>query len=663
MTPVFGFVEGFRAIQGRQDRQSPRARGKREFHREGQDHPPVSPAKHDMVMRRTHGVMMTPFAVDTLAAMLRGGVVHRDQHRFVGWDLTQDGGRDYVAQRPQGPDRAREHPMVGAGVPGGQTPQGPQNPGNGSPPGGQNGSHRQCEDSLKGWVGISHRKSHEQRPCDRWNGKHSGLLSDSITVLSNKVGWSPFTASVFLVLIIHLGNGRSRAKERSMKYFMLNPECYFIKGAVRGAVYNLHTGSVFSVGPELTALLSACETDRKPLDRALKCTNAPQDEAMRALNTLWKEKLGRFYETENSPPIIEKLKPGEKKNFQGRAKLEVLHAELSGECNLNCVFCDRESSAVTRKEGCARWPKVSANTTLELEDWEKIVSDGEKLGCEKLVFVGGEPLLVWNDLSHLIRFAGDIGYKGIKLDTNGYLLDEEKIRFLKQHDVLVSLQILSFKEAMHDKMTQVPGSFKKTMQNLENMMEHKVRLAFVLPLVAYNEDHWAETMEWFDGYDAEDSRAMFMYPKSSGNFEHVSRDMLSKAYRTSNKPFEDVKAKIFFEHAQCNAWFSGHLAVTSYGDILPRPTAREEIIANIQDKDLIGVFRDEDMFKYWLLTKDEVEICRDCEYRYACVDNRPIERSLSGKLKGRSEFCTYDPYKGAWMNTIPTIEDAVTSAV
>lgn len=448
-----------------------------------------------------------------------------------------------------------------------------------------------------------------------------------------------------------------------MTYFMLNPECYFIRGVTRAAVYNLHTGNVFSVGVDLRALLSACDLERKPIHEAGRFTGMSLDEVRAVLDRLRKARLGRFYEAANMPPIIEKLKPGERKNFQGRATLKTLHIELTSQCNLDCVFCDREGTSVRRKYGCARWGTSQGKSRLRRAEWEEVVSDGAKLSCRELIFTGGEPLLAWEDFSNLLQLARRSGYRKITLETNGCMLDEDKVAFLRDHDVLVRLQLFSFKESVHDGITRVSGSFARTSRTLEVLAESKVRFTFVLPIIDLNEDHWVETMEWFDGHHVEDPKPMFIYPQSLDCFEHVAMGMLGEAYKTSKKPFGDVKATTFFDHAQCNPWFHGRIAVTCYGDVLPCPMAREEVIANVRDTGLAGVFRTGAMLQYWLLTKDDVEICQDCEYRYACVDNRPLERSLSGRPKGRSGLCTYDPYKGEWMDTTPATERSQTVAV
>jgi len=53
----------------------------------------------------------------------------------------------------------------------------------------------------------------------------------------------------------------------------------------------------------------------------------------------------------------------------------------------------------------------------------------------------------------------------------------------------------------------------------------------------------------------------------------------------------------------------------------------------------------------WELTKDKVLVCKDCEYRYACFDCRPLAAdSNCGKNYSTAPAprYTYDPYSGEW---------------
>lgn len=49
------------------------------------------------------------------------------------------------------------------------------------------------------------------------------------------------------------------------------------------------------------------------------------------------------------------------------------------------------------------------------------------------------------------------------------------------------------------------------------------------------------------------------------------------------------------------------------------------------------------------ITKDEVKICRDCEFRYVCTDCR-VFRSDPSDLYSKPANCSYNPYTATWEN-------------
>jgi MoaA/NifB/PqqE/SkfB family radical SAM enzyme len=55
----------------------------------------------------------------------------------------------------------------------------------------------------------------------------------------------------------------------------------------------------------------------------------------------------------------------------------------------------------------------------------------------------------------------------------------------------------------------------------------------------------------------------------------------------------------------------------------------------------------EGFIENWNISKDEVEICRDCEYRYACTDCRAFTDKKANKY-ARPSRCNYNPYQGLW---------------
>lgn len=72
---------------------------------------------------------------------------------------------------------------------------------------------------------------------------------------------------------------------------------------------------------------------------------------------------------------------------------------------------------------------------------------------------------------------------------------------------------------------------------------------------------------------------------------------------------------------------------TSFGNI--RATSIEEVIVKEQFKEL------------WLINKDKIKVCQDCEFRHICTDCRAFITEENDLFSKPSKF-GYDPYSGTW---------------
>jgi SPASM domain peptide maturase of grasp-with-spasm system len=77
-----------------------------------------------------------------------------------------------------------------------------------------------------------------------------------------------------------------------------------------------------------------------------------------------------------------------------------------------------------------------------------------------------------------------------------------------------------------------------------------------------------------------------------------------------------------------------------------------ESFGNIHNHSLEEAIAQPDFKKYWDLTKDHIEVCRDCEFRYICTDCRAYtenaEKSKEGLSISKPLKCGYNPYSGVW---------------
>lgn len=100
----------------------------------------------------------------------------------------------------------------------------------------------------------------------------------------------------------------------------------------------------------------------------------------------------------------------------------------------------------------------------------------------------------------------------------------------------------------------------------------------------------------------------------------------------------------FLEFKYYNSCLYQKVSVSEEGDIKNCPSM-EKSYGKIGEISLSSVVSSEAFQHYSTINKDQIAVCKDCEYRYVCSDCRAYtENGLYDKpLK-----CSYDPYSGVW---------------
>ncbi|UIR55011.1 grasp-with-spasm system SPASM domain peptide maturase [Sphingobacterium sp. SRCM116780] len=100
-----------------------------------------------------------------------------------------------------------------------------------------------------------------------------------------------------------------------------------------------------------------------------------------------------------------------------------------------------------------------------------------------------------------------------------------------------------------------------------------------------------------------------------------------------------------------NSCLHKKLGIDINGNIKNCP-AMPQSFGNINEMTLEQVLQQDAVQQYWHLTKDEVMVCKDCEFRNVCTDCRAFtERSHDNKLGldiSKPLKCGYDPYSNEW---------------
>ncbi len=110
--------------------------------------------------------------------------------------------------------------------------------------------------------------------------------------------------------------------------------------------------------------------------------------------------------------------------------------------------------------------------------------------------------------------------------------------------------------------------------------------------------------------------------------------------------FFSSNISLFTESQHHNSCLNRKISIDTQGNIKNCPSMPESY-GNIRNTTLSEALEKPGFKKYWDITKDQVEVCRDCEFRYICTDCRAYiedpENMYSKPIK-----CGYNPYTCEW---------------
>ena len=137
--------------------------------------------------------------------------------------------------------------------------------------------------------------------------------------------------------------------------------------------------------------------------------------------------------------------------------------ELTYRCSEMCIHCYNPGATRNSTETSHR----ADYGELDLESYKHIIDDMYEHGLVKVCLSGGDPFskeIVWELLDYLYE-------KGIAVDvfTNGLRLAGSVNRFANYFPRLVGVSIYSGKAEDHDAITRIPGSWKRSMQIVEEL--------------------------------------------------------------------------------------------------------------------------------------------------------------------------------------------------
>lgn len=338
---------------------------------------------------------------------------------------------------------------------------------------------------------------------------------------------------------------------------------------------------------------------------------------------------------------------------------------VSEDCNQRCVHCYANSMPPSFRHNKQASPSVGSlgnhrelQGKLTYQQWLALITEAHDLGCRESQFIGGEPFLYRGEngetVLDLAEYARTIGYEFVEIFTNATLITSEKVRRIQELGLCVGITLFSDDPTVHDAISRTPGSHRMTLRALEMLKRAEVPTRVGTVVMRPNQRTIGSTQTLIQDMGFTDNGIDVLRPQGRGIDPNlVPDDDIVAEYALITLPNFWAGRDAIMRYYSGNSCLAGKVAITDTGDVLPCTFSRSQVVGNVLEaKGLVEVIGGSAIQIIWHNTKDNVLVCKDCEYRYLCFDCRPLSEVMS---EGRSEYlsapyprCTYNPYTGEW---------------
>ncbi len=353
--------------------------------------------------------------------------------------------------------------------------------------------------------------------------------------------------------------------------------------------------------------------------------------------------------------------------------LSLLAINLTQRCNLACEHCYLD--ATTLQNGNDN--ELGTKEVCSLLDDIAAMDNGTMV-----VLTGGEPL-IRRDLEIIIKH-GSGNNLAMVLGTNGALLTKQRINTLQKAGLMgAGISVDSLNPEFHDNFRGQQGSWKKTMNGIENCRQANLSFQIHFSIMDNNAHELTEMIEFARLVEARVLNIFFLVCTGRGeSFSDISPlryEQTLKEIIKAQESYTDLiirprcaphYKRIAFQqnpHSKMNqiagregdGCIAGiHYARVNYnGTVTPCPYI-ETSSGNIREQKFNEIWADAVDFKK-LREATLLDRCGRCEYQQLCGGCRARPVAEGNNLMASDNFCAYVPGGGAIIQPLQTLEASI----
>ncbi len=307
-------------------------------------------------------------------------------------------------------------------------------------------------------------------------------------------------------------------------------------------MYNLIQG-VVSYFDELSAdvvgyILSVSKNNEVHIEHILEMTELPMDAVLNFVCELqnaglltsyiptpedvlnYRKRVGNWRKTqeltddrstkEKLPYDISDAEKQYNEAVEGDAEVTSAMFELTYNCSERCIHCYNPGATRNDSEKSHR-----NRTELTLEEYKRVIDEMYELGLYKVCLSGGDPFskpIIWDIIEYLWR-------KEITFDifTNGQKVFGDVERLLSYYPRLIGISVYSQNEEIHDKVTRVPGSLRKSIKFIEGLSEYGMAMNLKCVIMQPNLNTYRSVKDLARKYGAVPQFEVCVAPSNEGD--------------------------------------------------------------------------------------------------------------------------------------------------
>lgn len=326
-------------------------------------------------------------------------------------------------------------------------------------------------------------------------------------------------------------------------------------------------------------------------------------------------------------------------------RLACLQFELTSRCNERCIHC--------------YIPNDKKNTGFDLSfaRFKHILDQFVEMSGIHVTLSGGEALMN-KDIIKMLHYCREKDLQ-ISLLTNLISLTDEHVKVLKEVNVsLVQVSLYSMIPEVHDTITTIKGSFKRTKESIEKLHAADVPVQISCPVMKANKDGYDKVMQYAQSLKMKSNTDYIMMAQadldttnlanrlSIDETEKVIKDIMDydKDYKEdtlAHEPISSIPLEEFAEMPLCGAGVND-LCVTVNGDVYPCAGWQAYVVGNVFRQSLRDIWENsQELAQVRKVRHKDFPQCMTCEARDYCAMClvRNYNESGGDMFKINQHFC------------------------